>query len=246
MKKNKLRWKAGDYLRLEKAVQDFNKKVEKLSDLSYIPEKIDIAEAKSQIATRKGLQQYINQLNAFKKKGAEKLFQFESGEKVTNWEKEKIEKEIKVRASALKVDLERYETPNEQGYSLSQMGNTKAKAIKSNLKDIEKLGKTVGAEFKRIKKYLNLTGFTDFEYKKALQYKKNYMKTIEAFSNLKGYNELKREFEKHSDPKEFFEWIEKTGDDNIIDIHYESTQTMKQEQFDIYLDKLGIKTNENE
>ena len=67
------------------------------------------------------------------------------------------------------------------------------------------------------------------------------MDTIEKqFSNLDGYKELKKAFNNHKEPVNFYKWIEQTEDINIIDIHYESNNTLTQEQFYSYLEKLGI------
>ena len=76
---------------------------------------------------------------------------------------------------------------------------------------------------------------------------KNYMQTIEDnFKNLDGYEELKKAFDEHKDPYRFFEWIQSTGNINIIDISYESNNVFSQEEFYKYLDNLKIEYDKQE
>ncbi len=246
VKNQKMRWKAGDYLKLEKAVADFNAKISRLEsseNKAYLPAKITetTQEIKQQIYTKNELQRYIKTLRDFTEKGAEKLIETEGGEKLTTWEKNVITQQANIRAKQLKAQLKPYTEPNKQGVSLKQMGNTEARRIEANLKRVEDVFKLGGEKFKSALKYIKSTGTLDYELKKATVYRKNYMDVIQRqFSNLDGYAELKRAFNSHSDPLDFYKFIEKSGDINVIDISYESNQTMSQEQFYEYLDILGI------
>lgn len=64
-----IRWKRGDYIRLGKAVSEFNKEINKnrsvLNEL-YLPEKVNYKELRDSIQTREGLNAYINSLKRIK------------------------------------------------------------------------------------------------------------------------------------------------------------------------------------
>lgn len=243
-KNQKMRWKTGDYLKLEKAVNDFNNKINKLQKTeqkTYLPDLLNASEIKKQIFTKNELNRYLRDIRKFSEKGAENLVVLESGEKITAWENASLKKQANIRLTELTKELEEYKTPNEQGLTLVQMGNSEARRIQANIDRINELGKKTGSAFKSLKKYIKTTGTNDYTLRKATVYRNNYIETIEKqFSKLHGYKELKKAFRQHSNPIEFFDWIKATGNINIIDIYYESNQTFTQEQFYRYLEELGI------
>lgn len=71
---------------LRKAVNDFNKKRRKLineENKMYLPETVNYKYQKSRIETTKELNRYIKSLQAFNKKGAEKLVTLDTGDIIT-------------------------------------------------------------------------------------------------------------------------------------------------------------------
>lgn len=239
----KMRWKAGDFIKVEKAVADFNKKITKLEQrgVEGLPSKISTEDVQAQIFTKESFKQVLSNLRRFSQKDVKiAMTTTDSGEKISEWELNTLKKEADIRSAQLQKDLQRYTTPNEQGFTRLQMGNLSALTIQANLKDVKNFQKLVGKEFSRVRKYIHRTGNESYTYRKAFVYRKNYMEVIKGFEKLDGYEELKKAFNEHSNPEEFYEWIEKTGDDNIIDIHYESDNTMTQSQFYKYLDALGV------
>lgn len=74
---SKIRWKQGDYIKLGRAVADFNKKVNKLQaeeNKLYLPNLIEYKEAKENITTRQELNRLVNSLRRFNREGAEELY----------------------------------------------------------------------------------------------------------------------------------------------------------------------------
>jgi hypothetical protein len=74
---SKIQWKQGDYIKLGRAVADFNKKVNKLQaeeNKLYLPSLIEYKEAKENITTRGELNRLINSLRRFNREGAEELY----------------------------------------------------------------------------------------------------------------------------------------------------------------------------
>lgn len=74
---SKIQWKQGDYIKLGRAVADFNRKVNKLQaeeNKLYLPNLIEYKEAKENITTRQELNRLVNSLRRFNREGAEELY----------------------------------------------------------------------------------------------------------------------------------------------------------------------------
>ena len=73
----KIKWKQSDYIKLGRAISEYNKKVSRLQEIeerTYLPSLIDYKEAKSSILSRKELNRMIASLKRFNKEGAEDLY----------------------------------------------------------------------------------------------------------------------------------------------------------------------------
>ena len=93
MAQSKIRWKRGDYIKLGKAVADFNRKITKLQaeeNKLYLPNIIEYKEAKENILTRAELNRLVNSLRRFQRAGAEDLYVTEAGEELTKWERREL------------------------------------------------------------------------------------------------------------------------------------------------------------
>ena len=80
---SKIRWKQGDYVKLGKAVAEFNKKINKLNaeeNKLYLPDTIEYKEAKENITTRKELKRYLKSLKRLPRGGAGELYTTQAGE----------------------------------------------------------------------------------------------------------------------------------------------------------------------
>lgn len=242
--RNLVNWRKGDYLRLEKAVSDFNAKINELQKeekKAYLPNFVDISEIKKEIVTKSELTRYLNSLRRFSEKGAENIYTTEEGEKLTVWEKNEFKKSSEKVLKDLKEQMKPFETKDSSGHSLSTMGNSEYRTLKANYNRIKNFENLKGSSLKSLLNYVNKHASNDYTTRKATIYRNNYLQVIkDQFSALDGYKELLKAFNQHSNPIEFFEWISSTGNVNIIDIHYESDNVMTQEQFYEYLEQLGI------
>ena len=93
MADSQINWRQGDFLRLGRAVAQFNKKINELQaeeNKLYLPETINYAEAKENITTRRELNRLINSLRRFQREGAEDLYTTQSGESITKWERREL------------------------------------------------------------------------------------------------------------------------------------------------------------
>lgn len=254
MKKEKvtpLKWKKSLDRELRTAVSNFNKKVRELQidgERSYLPEQYNYKELHQRIKSREELNRVISSLKKFGKEGQEDLIILESGEGITRWEKNKLQSESKRAQEKIKQEIAEFHKPiTQSGFTRAQMGSSELRKLESKLESLQGLEQKTGQAFEKLKKRISLLGTTDFELRRAIQYRKNYIQTIEDnFKNLDGYEELKKAFDEHKDPYRFFEWIKSTGNINIIDISYESNNVFSQEEFYKYLDNLKIEYDKQE
>lgn len=230
---------------LNKAIAQFNKKLYELQidgAREYLPDFYSYKETKDKIKTKEQLRKVISNLRGFTRQGAEELINLESGESITRWEKNKLHFENLRAQERLRQEIAEFNKPlADSGFTKAQMGSTELRKLESKLEKLKDFENKKGQDFQNWKKRIGLLGSYDFEVRRAIQYRKNYMKTIkENFKNLEGYEELKKAFNEHKDPFKFFEWIKATGNINIIDINYESSNVFTQEEFYNFLDNLNI------
>lgn len=125
MAQHQIRWKRGDYIRLGRAVADFNRKINKLQaeeNRLYLPDLESYAELRDRISTRAELNRMINSLRAFQKEGAEDLYTFESGQQVTKWEQRELTKLGKRATATLQQKIAEFHEPfTPSGFSKAQM-----------------------------------------------------------------------------------------------------------------------------
>ena len=94
-----IKWRKVDLQKARQAVKKFNAKIDYWKKKNpgaeeYLPEKLTLAEIKKDVKTRKDFNRLMKELQAFQKRGAEKLITpFEGAEyKVTQWEAAKVKK----------------------------------------------------------------------------------------------------------------------------------------------------------
>lgn len=259
MKKNRNmpNWRKGDFLRLEKAVSEFNAKIVKLQkeeQKTYLPEIIDAKEMRTRITSKNELTRYVRELRKFSEKGQEELFVAESGEKFTKWEAETLKKQANIRMKQLEKDLKPYKIKDEFGNTKVQMGNTEARAIQFNIDRLKNLFKTKNitegnektGKLDRLKTYIRTTGTLDFNKKKARIYKENYLNVLKNYySGFDGYKEMLAELKKLS-PEDFYERMKNADDINIVDLQYQSDKVMSQQGFYNFLNKVGVTLDKTE
>lgn len=252
-KKTKYEFKVrkNDYQDLKQAVNNFNKKIselEKTERAGYLPEKIDLSELRqridkgTQFATKNELKRYITDIRRFSEKGQENLFVTGSGEKMTLWEAQSLQKQADIRIKQLTKDLKPYQVKTASGYSQAQMGSSEARAIEKNIERLKNLfdTKNESGKLDRLKKYIRTTGTLDFTLRKARIYKENYLRVLKQnYKNFDGYEEMWNELKKLT-PEEFFNRMKGADDINILDLQYQSDKVMTQQGFYSFLEKVGV------
>lgn len=236
-----IRWKRGDYVRLGRAVADFNKKISQLEQENkklYLPLPIDYQNIKNDIYSRRQLQNTINSLRRFMREDAADLYRTEAGVEMTKWERRELGIKARVGVRNLNRELQPYLVPDESGYSRAQMGFSEPKSIRANIKNLQNIEGL--KNLKKIKPYIDFVGRADYDYKKAYLYKENYFKMLEnTFSGLKNYQTLIDYLnQKYSDPVKFYNFI-KTNE-LYQDIYYMYTLEDQEGELNRMLDELGI------
>lgn len=118
------------------------------------------------------------------------------------------------------------------------MGSVRLRTIEAQLKNLEKLESKKGFDFKTIKWRIQNLGSRDYEMRKAIVFRENYLKTIEKYSNLDNYELLINKLNSFQNPLAFYEFLK--NDELAVDLTLQSEQVMKQEAFNSLLERLGI------
>ena len=239
-----IRWKQGDYVSLGRAVSSFNKKINELNAEErklYLPDEVNYKEIKQNITTRRELKRIINSLRRFNREGAEDLYITKAGEEISKWERRELGIQSRIAQTRLKKELEKLNEPLETGYSRVQMGSVRAREIKAQLKNLKDFENKKGYEFNKLKNRISTVGTSDYEMKKAIIYRENYINEMEKYKSLDNYELLQAKFDELKNPISFYEFMSK--DELTVDLTYQSDQFYAQQSFNSFLERLGIDLN---
>lgn len=241
MAEGQINWKNYDNLSLGKAVANFNRKINKIKteeNKLYLPDEINFRDIKDNIKTRRELNRIMENLRSFNKEGAENLYENDAGEKMTNWEKEIIESNIKTGIRRLNKELRQVDR-NKYPFETAEEKN-----IKQRINNLKKFQNVKGIDFDILKKRAFNIGRADYNMKKAIVYKENYLKVLkDHYQNFDNYDKLMKYLEKFKNPIRFFERIKATGNENIVDIYMIYDPDMAQRQFNEFV-SVFINSNE--
>lgn len=246
MADSRINWKRGDFVRLGRAVSDFNKKINELNKEErklYLPEKIDYKEAKENITTRKELNRLINSLRRFQAEGAEDLYITGAGETITKWERRELGIQSRIAQTRLRAELKNLEKPLESGFSRVQMGSIRAREIEAQIKNLKQIETKRGYEFNALKRRIMSQGASDYTMKKAIVFRENYINEMKKYSHFDNYDKLMKKLNSISNPVSFFNFVsqnELTGD-----LTYQSDEVYTQEAFNSFVQDFGIEIDED-
>lgn len=204
-----IRWRQGDYVKLGRAISEFNKKIRKIQNdenKMYLPDFERYEWRRDNIKTRKEFNRVINMLKSFNQEGAEELVEMPSGEFLTKWESKLVKKGIQTGIKTLTNELQKFEEKRTEMPYQSQ----EEREIRSNLKSLKNIDNLVGYDFRRLKRRANRWLETDRQFKKALQYRENYYKSLEELKNFENYDILKKKLDSIKNPFEFFDYIQQS------------------------------------
>lgn len=212
MAQSKISWKQGDFIRLGRAVSDFNKKINELNAEErklYLPETINYREAKENITTRSELNRLINSLRRFQRQGAEDLYITQSGERITKWERRELGIQSRIAQTRLQKELNSLNTPTESGFSRAQMGSSRVRELTNQIKNLKNIETYSGFDFKRLKNRIMNLGTSDYTMKKAIVFRENYLNEMKKYSHFDNYDLLMKKLESITNPVSFFDFVSK-------------------------------------
>lgn len=247
MADNMIRWKRGDYIKLSKAVNKFNKQVNELKaeGYDYLPETKSYQSLKENIYTRKELNRIVNSMKKFSIETAKKV-ELE-GTDLTKWEYREIKLARNRARRYLEGKLEEQQRNNP--YAKYGIETKEIEATRNTIKSLDKLETQKGKfEVKRLIRRIKNLGSYDAEMKRASQYRENYMKALEQMSNYDNYDLLKDKLDSIQNPEDFYEFINKSDQLSDLFEYYETSPEAQtyggfnnnQEAFNRALMELGL------
>lgn len=246
MTQSLIRWKKGDYIRLGKAVSDFNKRIRELEsiDVDYLPDLKNYKDIKNEILSRNELNRVLKSLRSFLKEGMNKPVDLPSGSTITEWEYQEVKK-------ARKISIKRLESEKlaiKLGEKYVGMGDERIDTINSTIKNIEQFETLKDFEFKDTKERVLKLGSKDYELRKAMIYRENFMNSLGEMSTYDNYDKLVKRLDKISNPIKFYEFIQKSDTLSDLFLYYSDKATAQtyggftsnQDAFNYALEELEI------
>lgn len=184
---------------LSSTVSSFNAKVKKLqlAHVHHLPSIQNIKEIKSSYSNRSDLMYYINQLQRFNNKDAERLITNQSGVTLTQWEWDKLEQD-RIRALKILAQEQKREASRNMYYSFDRLTTMKSEQNFLSAQSMRGSHKNrlTRDELKTLRttqlKYLN-------RKERELRFKNSFIKIIEQAFGSAGYtseqiNEIIKDF----------------------------------------------------
>lgn len=248
MANSQIKWRKGDYISLGKAVSQFNRKINELQkeeSRNYLPDTLNYTDIKENITTRRELQRIINSLRRFKEEGAEDLYRTQAGEEITRWERRELGIESRTAQIRLTKELKNLYTPKQgEKFSRAQMGSIRVREIEAQLKNLKQIENKKGYQFERLRQRIHNIGTSDYNMRKALTFRNNYINEMKKYSHLKNYELLKEKMDSLSNPVDFYEYVK--DKELVKDLTYQSDEYYKQAEFNEFLRDWEIEVEETD
>ena len=250
-----IRWSKSDYVRLGKAVADFNRQISANTTQEnklYLPKEINYKELRNEIKTRQGLEAYIQQLKRINLEGSFALEKLEGGAVVTRYQRRELQRALSQVVPELesKIQAEQIKTLKSYGKLPTDkldepFKGYQQKKLEARLKDYKELFTLSGEKFRSRAKQLMINQ-TEKKYRQAYQFRKNYMKEMQKYRNFRDYWIFKKYYaDRHKDPVRFYEDL--PDDDTYFpdDLYYQSDVVYTEEQFTAFVENIiGMSVDE--
>ena len=243
-----IRWSKSDYVRLGKAVADFNRQISANTTAEnklYLPKEIDYKALRDEIKTRQGLEAYIQQLKRINLGDSFALETLEGGQVVTRYQRRELQRslaqvipelESKIQREQRETNIRRGESPEAKIKDYEK--TKKQKEYELRLKDYQELFTLSGAKFKRRAEQL-MVNQTEKKYRQAYQFRKNYMKEMQKYRNMRDYWIFKKYYaDKHKDPVRFYEDLPEDSSYFPDDLYYQSDMNYTDEEFTAFVENI--------
>lgn len=251
-----IRWNKSDYVRLGKAVADYNRIISHSTSTSknaYLPKKINYKELKADIQTRQGLNAYLQQLKRASLPGAMEIEQLEGGVAITRYQRRELQRSLAVVIPKLEADIQKLQEKTLISYNKGVneklddvFKSDPQKKLEARLSDYQNLFTLSGSKFRYRAEQL-LVNQTEKKYRQAYLFRQRYMKEMrEKYRNYRDYwIFIKYYADKHKDPVSFYNDL--PDDDTYFpnDLYRQSDETFTDEEFTGFVeDILGMSVDE--
>lgn len=124
-------------------------------------------------------------------------------------------------------------------------GNEEYRKLEVELKSIQNVFNKRGVQFEKTVKAIENLGSADYETRKALLYKENYLKMLEQFKNSPYYEEILEKLNSFSNPVTFYNKIRNsTYGEYLADIKYMYDSGQAELLLKQMAEELGIEVEE--
>lgn len=251
-----IRWSKGDYIRLGKAVADFNKQVSQNATAEnklYLPKEINYKDLRDQIQTRQGLNAYIQQLKRINLADSMELETLEGGQTITRYQRRELQRSLSTVIPKLEADIAKAQAKTNASYGFpadydlpEPFKEAQQKQLEARLKDYKDLFTLSGEKFKYRANQL-MVNQTEKKYRQAYLFRQRYMKNMkEKYRNFRDYWIFKKYYaDRHKDPVRFYDDLPEDETYFPNDLYRQSDETFTEEEFTAFVETvLGISVDE--
>lgn len=249
-----IRWSKGDYIKLGKAVSNFNKQISKNeteANKLYLPEPMNYKELRDRIQTREGLNAYLQQLKRINLPNAFNLETLENGTIITKYQKGELNRARSQAINQLSQEISDIEKKTKVDYGVysdialpNAFKTGKQKELEAKLKDFKELYKLSGKDFKKRASQLMINQ-TELKFRRAYIFRQNYMKVMrEKYSLFRDFWIFERWANKHKNPIDFYNSLPEGEEYFPNDLYRHSDETLSEEEFSTFLEEIGIDLDE--
>lgn len=203
-----IRWNKQDSIRLEKAINRFNRQLSKVENKENLPSRVKYNELRDKILTRRELNSVINSLNRANENNLSDMEELVSGEKISKWEyqdtiRRKNQASINLLNELDEINRKRAETGNRY------MGEERISEIQATL-DVLDSSLDDLSSFNKNRKRLQMLGRTDYKSYRNKLFMDNFYKALDGAKNFEHYNDFKKYIKQIRNPNNFYEIMKKS------------------------------------
>ena len=119
-------------------------------------------------------------------------------------------------------------------------GNEEYRILEAELESIQNIFKKKGREFERTAKTIENLASRDYEVRKALIYRNNYLEMLKSYQNLPQYDEILKILSKYTNPLTFVRTIKEMKEgEKVGDIDYMYDTDKIQYYLNLIIEELG-------
>ena len=115
-------------------------------------------------------------------------------------------------------------------------GSIEARRIESQIKNLENIENKKGYEFNQLKRRIFKESELDYEFKKAIVFRENYINEMEKYKDFANYEQFMEKLESIKNPLEFYEFV--SINDLTKDLTYQSDEVYTQQAFNSFIQVL--------